>query len=204
MEIKNMRSKKPEIRYLSEIKNVLYDKNWAKKTKDFPVYFIYRGIKKKNDLRYDITVIPAKKLGQEYNKTLGHEHINNYPELYQVLQGEAIYLLQKMKKNKKGQIIIQDIYAIKAKKGQIAIIPPGYGHVTINPGKEKLKMANWTSEKCQNDYRTFQKMQGAGYFYTLQGWIKNKNYTRVPKLKFKKPLTKIPKNLDFLVYASKN
>jgi len=41
-------------------------------------------------------------------------------------------------------------------------------------------------------------MQGACYFYTKSGWIKNKNYKFVPKIRFEKPLKEKPKNLDFL------
>ena len=41
-------------------------------------------------------------------------------------------------------------------------------------------------------------MKGAGYFYTKRGWIKNKNYAKIPKLRIEKPLKSKPKNLDFL------
>ena len=175
--------RKPEIRLLSEIKSVLYDQEWAKNAQNFEVYYVYRGIKKKNDLRYDITRIPGRMLGKEFVKTKGHEHLGKYEEIYIVLEGEAIYLLQK---RRRGQI--EDIYAVKAKKGDTVIIPPLYGHVAINPLKKELKMANWLSEKCQNNYKPFEKMGGAGYFYTKNGWIKNKNYVKTPKLNFKKPL----------------
>lgn len=184
---------KPKIRFLGEMKNVLYGQKWAKTAPNVEVYYMYRGVKKKNGLRYDITVIPPKMLGQEFVKTKGHEHSNKYPELYTVLEGEAIYLMQKCH-NKK----IEDVYVIKAKKGDVVIIPGDYGHVTINPSKKDLKMANWIFEKCQSDYKLFEKMQGAGYYYTKKGWLKNKNYAKVPKLRFKKPLKSIPRNLSFL------
>ena len=199
-----MKLKKPEIRYLFDLKKVLYDQKWLKNAPNLPVYFMYRGIKRKNGLRYDITVMPPQKLGQEFVKTLGHEHINNYGELYLVLKGEAIYLIQRTEKNKKNKIVIKDIYAVKAKKGQAVIIPPGYGHITINPSNQELKMANWVAEKCQNSYQIFKQMHGGGYFYTEKGWLKNKNYAMVPKLKFKKPLKQTPHNLDFLLYAPKS
>jgi len=93
---------------------------------------------------------------------------------------------------------IEDVYAIKAKKGDVAIIPSYYGHVTINQSKKDLKMANWVSDNCESDYQPFLKKQGACYFYTKNGWIKNKNYKKIPKLRFEKPLKSMPKNLDFL------
>ena len=132
-------------------------------------------------------------LGQEFVKTKGHEHSNNYGEVYLVLEGEAIFLIQKHRYNK-----IEHVYAIKAKRGGAVIIPSYYGHITINPSDKELKVANWLSERCQNIYDLFVKKQGACYYYTKKGWIKNKNYKKVPKLRFKKPLKSIPKDLNFL------
>lgn len=186
-------NKKPDIRHLNDMKNVLYDQGWAKRVPNFPLYYMYRGIKKKEGLRYDITIIPPQMLGEEFVKTKGHEHSGNFGELYTVLGGKAIYLIQKYRKNK-----IEDVYAIKTKKGESVIVPPGYGHITINSENKKLKEANWLSEKCQNVYDLFIKKQGACYYYTKSGWIKNKNYKKVPKLRFEKALKRIPKNLDFL------
>jgi len=191
--------KKPDIRYLNDMKDVIYDKEWFKTAPNLELYYMYRGIKNEKGLRYDITVISARMLGEEFVKTKGHEHSNKYAELYIVLEGEAIYLIQKCKEE-----MVEDVYAIKAKKGEIAIIPPYYGHITINPSKKNLKEANWVSENCQNKYELFEKMEGACYFYILRpgsgqvGWIKNKNYKKIPKLRFEKPLKKIPKNLNFL------
>ncbi len=175
------------------MKMVLYDQKWAKKVPDFEVYYMYRGVKKKNGLRYDITVIPPRMLGKEFVKTKGHEHSGNYSEIYVVLKGETIYLIQKRKGNK-----IEDVYAVKAKKGSAIPVPRGYGHVTINSSKKELREANWSNEKCKNIYDLFEKKGGACYYYTKGGWIKNENYDIVPKLRFEKPLKRLPKNLDFL------
>ncbi len=192
MEI-NLKNKKPDIRYLNNMKKVLYDQKWLKTAPNFEFYYMYRNIKKKNDLRYDITIIPTRMLGQEFTKTKGHEHLGKFGEVYIVLEGQAIFLMQKCDGNQ-----IKDVYAVKAKKGEVAIIPPYYGHVTINPSKKDLKMANWVSENCKSNYRLFEKMQGACYYCTKKGWIKNKNYKKIPKLRFEKPKKSIPKNLDFL------
>jgi len=189
----NLKSKKSEIRFLYDLKEVLFDQKWLKKAADFPVYYMYRSVKKKNDLRYDITVIPSKMLGKEFVKTKGHKHSNNYGELYIVLKGKALYLIQKYKNRQ-----IKDVYIVKAKKGSAVIVPPGYGHITINPSKKELIEANWIDEKCKNIYDLFIKKQGACYYYTKSGWVKNKNYEKIPKLRIEKPLKKPPKNLNFL------
>lgn len=194
MEIKKiLKNKKADIRFLYDMKKVLYDQKWVKKSQNLELYYMYRNIKKKSRLRYDITVIPHKMLGKEFVKTKGHEHSKKYGEIYTVLKGQAIYLMQKYKKNK-----IEDVYAVKAKKGESVIIPPYYGHITINPLKKDLISDNWVYEKCQNIFNIFEKKQGACYYYTKLGWIKNKNYKKIPKLRFEKPLKSMPKNLNFL------
>lgn len=184
----------PDIRKLNDIKSVVYDQEWLKNADDFDIYYMYRGLEEKDALRYDITVVPAIMIGKEFNKTKGHFHIGNIQETYTVLEGEAIYLMQKIKEQ-----AVEDVYAVMAKKGDSIIIPSGYGHVTINPSKSKeLKMANWISMGCKSDYSFFEKMQGACYYYTEQGWVKNENYKNVPELRFEEPLKYLPEDLSFL------
>lgn len=207
MKIKNGMKKKPDlIRYSKEMKNVLYERGWLKTAKNFPVYYVWRGLKdprkrnrkaslrnRKDNLRYDITIILPKMLGREFPKTQGHNHSLNYPELITVLKGKAIFLSQKCQGKR-----VDDVYYVTAEKGETLIAPAEYAHFTINPTVEKLKFANWINKKNANVYDFVEKMRGACYYYTKSGWVKNKNYKKVPKLKFKKPLKSVPKNLDFL------
>ena len=177
-----------DIRFLNDMKKVLYDQEWAKNAHNFELYYMDRGLEKKDELRYDITTIPSRMLGKEFVKTKGHDHIGKYGEAYMVLEGEAIYLMQKYDK-----LEIQDVYAVKAQKGDVVAIPPYYGHISINPSNKTLKMANWVSEECKSCYHLFQKKQGACYYYTKSGWIKNKKYKNIPELRFEKPLKNISK-----------
>jgi len=198
MEIKSFRqlvNKKPDlVRNLKEMEKVLCDKKWYKSAKNFNVYYVWRGVKWKGELRYDITIIPPKMLGKEFPKTKGHKHLDGFQELITVLEGEAFYFAQWGKENN-----IEKIEVVKAKSGDWVIVPPDCDHLTINPSKKELVMANWLSKKCKSDYSLFEKYQGAGYYYTKDGWIMNKNYQKIPKLKFKSPLKKKPKNLSFLL-----
>jgi glucose-6-phosphate isomerase, archaeal len=186
--------KNPDIRYLYDIKEVLYDKEWLKKSENFEIYYMYRGLKTSDSLRYDITVIPANMLGKEFVKTKGHYHPSKYGEIYTVLSGQAIYLLQKI--NDKGEL--EDLYAVETKEKESVIIPSGYGHITINPGKKELKMSNWVCKDFKSEYEEIENKKGGAYYYTENGWIENKNYEKLPKLKFKKPTKSIPSDLSFL------
>lgn len=192
----------PDIRYLKDMEEVVCDKNFAKKHPSLELYYMYRGIDRIDDLRYDITIMPSQMLGEEFVKTKGHSHLNEMQELYTVLEGEAIFLMQKGKPSfaeaSEGKGEIEDVFVVKAKKGEWIIVPPGYAHITINPSKKELKMANWIYEGCKSFYEDIRKMQGACYYFTQSGWIKNKNYKKIPPLRFEKPLKEKPKNLDFL------
>jgi len=185
----------PDIRHLNDMRDVLHDKGFAKNSPDVDLYSMYRGLETNGDLRYDITVLASKMLGDEFNKTKGHYHIGAYPEIYMVLEGRAIYILQK--RDDKGQI--EDIYAVEVKKGECAIMPPFYGHVTINPSEtEELKMANWIDDNCKSDYSPYVTLQGAGYYFTKNSWLKNENYKNIPELRFEQPLKSVPEDLSFL------
>lgn len=160
---------KPDVRYLNDMGEVIIDKDWLKTAENSELYYMYRGIEEKNGIRYDITVVPAKMLGKEFNKTKGHYHIGGYREIYTVLEGQSIYLLQKKKLGVENEI--EDVYAVQCKKGDVIVIPSDYGHITINPSEDKeLSMVNWISSDCKSDYSllknfmepviTIQKMVG--------------------------------------------
>jgi len=185
----------PDVRNLDDMREVLFDQEFAKNTENVGLYSMYRGIEENNGIRYDITIVPARTLGQEFVKTKGHYHIGKYGEVYTVLEGQAIYLMQR----KVTASEIAHVYAVKAKKGDVVVIPSNYGHITINPSEtEDLKMANWVASECKSDYSDFEKLQGGCYYYTKNGWVKNDHYRIVPELKFEGTLKEVPKDLEFL------
>jgi len=182
---------KATIRWAEDLKPVLAFPN--KLEKNFPAYYMFRDVYHnyedrntivESSLRYDITYIPPSMIGDEYIKTFGHYHpkVNSvsYPELYEVIEGSAIFLIQK------GIERIEEVIAVKAKKGDKVIIPPNYGHVTINPSNKTLKTANWVSRAFSSIYEPYIKRRGACYYLTTKGWMKNNNYRTVPPLKFAK------------------
>jgi glucose-6-phosphate isomerase len=206
------------------MREVILDKEWAKENENLELYYMYRdlwmeGDRKRileNDLRYDITVIPPRMLGQEFVKTKGHYHPEcspglSYPEIYEILEGKAHFLLQK--RTEKG---IVDVILVEAVAGEKTIICPNYGHITINPGNETLKMANWVNRSFTSLYEEIEKFGGGAYFELAGGeFVRNPNYGEVPELRRVKPtvipelgiekgrdlygLVKEPQNLRFLI-----
>ncbi|HIH78566.1 MAG TPA: glucose-6-phosphate isomerase [Halobacteria archaeon] len=191
---------RPYIRMLYDIKECVYCKDWLRQAENVPLYYMYKDIslteddKKKilaNDLRYDITIIPPRSLGSEYVKTAGHYHPINqknnqkkglsYTEVYEVIDGKAHFLFQK------GIDNLEDVVLIEAERGDKVIIPPGYGHITINPSKNVLKMANWVSRNFSAIYDPIKKMGGGAYYEMIDGIIQNENYGKVPELRIIEP-----------------
>ncbi|WP_420846921.1 glucose-6-phosphate isomerase family protein [Methanococcoides seepicolus] len=193
--------RQPNIRMLHDMKEVVYDHEWFGSVDDIELYYMFRHlslsekeleIMNRSHLRYDITVIPPNMLGCEFIKTAGHYHPNipgqeiSYPEVYQVLEGEATYILQKHE----GDDIV-DTVVIKAKKGDIVLIPPDYGHVTANASDEILKMANWVCCDFSSSYAPFRDMEGGAYYLLESGFVKNHRYEKLPEIRYITP-TDIP------------
>lgn len=85
------------------MKEVLYDQKWAASAGNLKLYYMYRGVKKKDGLRYDITIIPPRMLGKEFVKTKGNRNSDDFLEFYTVLAGKALFLMQKVRKSSEGR-----------------------------------------------------------------------------------------------------
>ncbi|ODS43098.1 MAG: hypothetical protein MSIBF_04570 [Candidatus Altiarchaeales archaeon IMC4] len=233
---------KPSIRYLDDLRDLLYDRLWSKTAGNCELYYMYRNLSRVCDFSsqtvsrepcgftrildedktaieklgvgYDVTIIPPMMLGAEYVKTAGHYHPMSdcglpYPEVYEVLEGVAHYLLQKLEEDR-----ITDVVLVEAKKGDHVVIPPHYGHITINPSGKELKMANWVSGRFESIYEPIKEKRGGAYFELENNFVKNENYDNLPELRFVPPidvpelglvkgkpmydLIKTPKKLEFL------
>jgi glucose-6-phosphate isomerase len=177
----------PQVRMAEDLRAVLAEKSC---TITGPVYFMYRDLARldgdrewlrDHNLRYDVTVIPPSGLCGECVKTKGHYHPDNpkgigYPEIYEILEGSAEYLLQDK--------ALSDAVVVTAGKGDIVLIPPGYGHVTINPGITTLVMANIVSTAFESIYADYENLHGAVYYrMERQGYVENAWYPMHPPLR---------------------
>lgn len=145
------------------------------KAEDREIYYMYRDVHlpdheeliRGSDLRYDVTIILPGKVGHEFIKTAGHYHPakpgsrTTYPEVYEVLFGMAHYLLQRADAGS-GDIV--DAVLVEAEAGDKVVIPPGYGHITINPTSEPLVMSNWVAAGFASEYGMIKRHRGGAYF----------------------------------------
>lgn len=163
------------VRNFSEMNDVLMKRQTVHH--DYPFYFMFRSIIQKEGLRYDITLIPTKNIDGEYAKTYGHYHPIaednlTYPEIYQVLDGTALFLLQKLRNDETVDVIVT-----YGEKGQVLLIPPNWGHTTINPSKNNmLVLSNLVSDSFESSYAKYKENRGAAYYFTDFGLEQNPNY----------------------------
>jgi glucose-6-phosphate isomerase, archaeal len=225
---------KPAVRKFKDMKEVLMDPPAPAPFDD--MYYMYRNVHfqehekmlQEMQVSYDLTLIPPGKIGQEFNKTVGHYHAVmpgtkfGYPEVYEVLNGHALFLLQKMDATFEDLITV---IAIEAKAGQKVIYPPNYGHALINVGDEALITSNWVGDNFERVYNPISARHGMAYYVVADHqngfkFVENPNYQDHPKVRVindqfmhhfeimgKGPMytigTTSPKSLEFLTKPDK-
>lgn len=180
-----------DARLLGDLAPVLRNRGFVTESNSRTVvYKMYRGVIAErqhaeafriHSVRFDLTVMASCLLDREPNKTLGHVHPEakpglSYPELYQVLYGKAAYLLQKFRGRE-----VAEFRVIYAEAGDAVLIPPNYGHVTVNVGSTPLVMANLVSTRFSSDYSIYKEKAGAAYYLLDDGTLEpNRNYAAPP------------------------
>ena len=163
---------------------------------DEVVYDVYRGIRYPSDkaifdrfqYRYDITVIFDGTVGPERKKTSGHYHgftperTATYAEVYEVIKGRALYVLQKSFnfENLEGEIQIEDVKLAVVDEGEAIIIPPNYGHCSVNIGSGPLIFSNLAYVPCSVHYDRVKSYRGMSFYIHKNGGdykiVPNPNY----------------------------
>lgn len=188
-------------KYAGAMKGLLADE--TNMDPDEPFYDVYREIAyptdveafKKNFYRYDVTVVLPGLLNGECKKTSGHYHgwnemrTNTFGEVYEVLKGTALYILQRAD-NFDGdpkEIKIDDMIAVTVNAGETLVVPPNYGHASINVGEGPLVFGSLAYYPCPINYDSVKYYHGMGYYVFKEGnevKIKlNDKYEKVPELK---------------------
>ncbi len=156
----------------------------------FP-YHVYEDVLSRPDqawvlqmgIEVSIAVILPGVLGSEWIKTAGHFHRpvqrRELPELVEVAHGQGTIILQLMRTPDR----VAEIVTLSVARGDWVVIPPGYGHVSINSGPKPLILTHVRSRAVHLEYEEMARHRGAGYWFGPEGhWI-NKSYEEVPELK---------------------
>ena len=191
---KGLTVREPAVRTIGQMREVLADE---KVSEPEELYYMYRdvyrlkddAIIKQHKLRFDITIIKPAILGKEFMKTAGHYHPKDYPELYEVVYGEALCLQQRRDANDFRKI--KEVIVVKARQGQKIVCLPNFGHILINAGDKPLITSNWVSSEFSSEYQLYKQSKGAAYYAFAKGkeadWQRNNFYTEIPKIKFVTP-----------------
>lgn len=188
----------PDIRRRRDMLEVLFEPDAAGPEE---LYYMYRGVGRESDrkllaqhgLRYDVTILRPGTVGSEYVKTAGHYHPVKpgteltYPEVYEVLHGRAHYLLQTEPDEEGVEAVL-----VEAVAGDKVLIPPGYGHITINPGPDWLVMSNWVAEGFASLYGPIKELGGGAYFELAgngeeERLVVNPRYRPTPRISARRP-----------------
>jgi glucose-6-phosphate isomerase len=160
-------------------------------------YWMYNGVYSTRDLpalagariRYELTLFPGEKVGGEYVKSHGHLHTTesisgiDYPEICEVLVGTAHFLFQTL--DLVGPACSEAFY-VEVKAGEKIIIPPGYDHLSINPGPGPLLFSDVIARGASGIYDRFKQAGGAAYYEIEQAgqaeFVRNPAYRSAPAL----------------------
>ncbi|WP_072524585.1 glucose-6-phosphate isomerase family protein [Clostridium sp. Marseille-P3244] len=224
-------------KYTSQMTGLLMNANDI--TTDELFYTAYRDIVfpehaslfAKYDFRYDITAIEPGTVNNEFKKTSGHYHgfVENgscpYPEVYEVICGEIIFVLQKCLDFQSDKShVIDEIRIVHAKEGESVIIPPFYGHCSINPTEGISMFSNIAVVSCPLFYEPIQKKGGLAVYVTKNDGQfclrQNSRYDNLPAAEIVRPrenkklgiefgtpcyqnFVKNPEKYDFLLHPEK-
>jgi glucose-6-phosphate isomerase, archaeal len=141
---------------------------------------------KKANIIYGIVVFKPGVFSGEYNKSSGQYHpvmppnTKAAPEIYTVLHGIGHFLLQKAVP---PYTSIEDAVLVEVHEGESFVVPPDYGHLQINCGKEPLIFSYVVMDGMQGVYEPFKQKKGAVYYEmesTEAGstFVANANYSQ--------------------------
>lgn len=150
-------------------------------------YYMIRGGSKKRN----VTILETGTIGGEYIKTYGHYHVGDLDETYWFKVGEGVALLQKLA-DPSDPSVVEEFKAVQVKAGDEVYMPPGYGHLMVNTGKQWLVMVDDSpvegaedsaSMPGHADYEPVKKMQGFAYYVVehdgMPALRRNPKYTEV-------------------------
>lgn len=136
----------------------------------------------KRNLLYGAMIFGKGQVGIEPIRSQGHVHAisascnASTPEVYEIWSGEAIIYMQEYDKDEPGRCI-----AVKAKAGDVVIVPPGWAHSTINANPEyEMTFGAWCVRDYGFDYVGIRSHVGVAYFPIVTegkiSFIKNPRY----------------------------
>ena len=158
-------------------------------------YRMLNGVRRADDtclqglrLRYELTIMGGRPVGSEAAKTFGHAHIRpvgaafGYPEVVEVVHGEAGFLIQDLRGSADGPISTV-AWLVRARPGDWVILPPELAHVTIDLGAGPLVFSDVIDRRATGIYSRVAEAAGFAWYIASDGRLwRNPHYLEVPQL----------------------
>jgi oxalate decarboxylase/phosphoglucose isomerase-like protein (cupin superfamily) len=158
-------------------------------------YHMLNGVRHREDahladlpLRYELTALAGRPIGWEAAKTLGHVHVcppggsMGYPEVVEVVHGEAGFLIQDLADGPQGPQARQ-AWLVRARPGDWVVLPPDLAHVTIDLGAGPLVFSDVIDRRARGIYGGVAAAHGFGWYVAADGALRpNPSYTQPPHL----------------------
>jgi glucose-6-phosphate isomerase, archaeal len=140
------------------------------------------------DLRYELTAMLGRPIGWEAAKTAGHVHVRppgsaiGYPEIVEVLHGEAGFLVADLSVGPDGPRSVQ-AWLVRAGPGERVILPPDLAHVTLVLGAGPLVFSDVIDRSAAGVYTGVAAARGFGWYVGADGRLRpNRRYPEPPDL----------------------
>ncbi len=139
-------------------------------------------------LRYELTAMIGRPIGWEAAKTAGHVHVRppgselGYPEVVEVLHGEAGFLIQDLSVGPDGPRSTR-AWLVRAHPGDWVVLPPMLAHVTIDLGAGPLVFSDVIDRRAAGIYSDVATSHGFSWYVGADGELRaNDRYTEPPPL----------------------
>lgn len=143
-----------------------------------------------------ITVLMPNQQDGECHKNSGHYHCVTkghtlpFPEVYEILCGEAMFLLQESHDFHATDMHVDTSKAVLLKPGEKIVVPPFYAHCAVNIGEGPMAFGNLAAP-CELDYEPIRRHHGFFTYVMKQRGhlvlLANPHYPALPLMKFMKP-----------------
>lgn len=140
-------------------------------------YFTIKGEAEQN-----IIIVTPGKNGNEFNKTYGCFHSFQGVEIYHVVYGQGVLLMQR--NNEEGEA--KEIRVTGLRSGTTIEVPAGYGHCLINVGKTYLVVINNSQGGNNKNHEPVSLRHGFAYYVVDKkgevGFESNPHYQLHPQI----------------------
>ena len=138
------------VRHLSDMTGLYANKQAVERilADDDPIIYEFwevEGEGADRGLCFGLTRIRPGKVGREYHMTKGHFHTTEGDELYAVIRGQGLLLLQ----TREGEA-----QTLEMVTGRMCYVPSGWAHRTVNTGDDELVFLSVWPPNIGHDYET--------------------------------------------------